>query len=313
VSGAQDVTVVVPLYNGRHLIADCLWSIPDGAEIIVVDDGSTDGAPQLVEELFPHVVLLRNERNLGFGATCNRGLAAGRRPIRVVLNSDARFLAGSLDALQRAFEDPSVGIAGARRVFPDGTHQTSAASFPTVGSIVTGSFLLNEVFRRVFPNRRFPFELGLARRDHDRDRDVDWVSGTCLALRDECYEATGGFDETFHLYVEETDLCWRAWQQGWRVRFVAGATVEHHGGGSTGDPVLHARRFLRSEALFLTRVHGPSVIVRWQAARLAGSLAKTALLALPGLLDPRARARWRWHLSALRTVLGGTWREPEEA
>lgn len=307
------IAVVVPLYNGRDLIGDCLRSIDEGVEVIVVDDGSSDGAPDIVARDFPTVTLLHNEQNRGFGATCNRGLRATDAPVGVVLNSDARLRPGALAALAGALSGPAVGIAGARRVFPDGSHQTSVARFPTPTSIVTGSFLLNELFERIFPERRFPWTLGLSRREHEHDRDAEWVTGTCLAIRRDCFEATGGFDEDYHLYVEETDLCWRAWQAGWRVRYVAAAVVVHLGGGSTGDPSLHARRFLRSEARFMSRAYGPDALRRWRLARASSAVLKIPLLALPALVDRRVRDRLRWQWSALTGVLGGSWREASAA
>jgi GT2 family glycosyltransferase len=298
------VSVIVPLHNGRTLIEACLASIPEEAEIVVVDDCSNDGAADFVEATVPRAVVIRNERNLGFGATSNRGLRAAHGRVRVVLNSDARFRPGALEALVVTFDDRDVGIAGPRLVFPDGTHQTSAASFPSPGGIVAGAFLVNEVYRSVFPHRRFRWEMGLARRDHVIDRDVDWVFGTAIALRDEAFEKTGGFDESFFMYVEETDLCWRARASGWKVRYVAAAVVEHLGGGSSGgDPALHARRLLENEERFMRRAYGERGVRRWRIARLVGSAAKVGLLAIPAVVDHRVRARLRWQWSALMDML----------
>lgn len=297
-------SVIVPLYNGRHLIEACLTSIPSGVEIVVVDDCSSDGAPEFVAERFPGVTLVRNERNLGFGSTSNRGLHAASGEIRIVLNSDARFTPGAMETLVATFDDPEVGVAGPRLVFGDGSHQTSAASFPTLGSIVAGSFLLNDIYRALRPGRRFRWELGMARADHLADRDVDWVKGACFAVRDACLAATGGFDEGYYMYVEETDLCLRARREGWRVRFVAGATVVHLGGGSTGDPAVHARRYLASERRFMHRAYGAGIDARWRLARLLGAVIKVVALAPPAVISSRARTRWRWQWAALRFVLG---------
>ena len=96
------------------------------------------------------------------------------------------------------------------RVFPDGSHQTSAANFPTIAGVLAGSFLLGEVYQRFRPGNPVSWQLALSRDQHVEDRDVDWVSGTCLAVTRSCLDDTGGFDEAYHLYVEETDLCWRA-------------------------------------------------------------------------------------------------------
>lgn len=299
------VSVIVPVYNGRHLLRACLDSIPGGVEIIVVDDVSTDGAAEFVEANFPLVTVLRNDVNVGFGRTSNRGLEAASGRVRIVLNSDARFRPGAVDALVAAFDDERVGIAGPRLVFPDDSHQTSAASFPTPGAIVAGSFLMNEVYQRARPGHPFRWAMGMSEAEHAASHDVDWVKGACIAIRDTCVAATGGFDPEYFMYVEETDLCWRAAAAGFTVRYVAEAIVEHLGGGSTGDPTVHARRFLDSEQRFFTRAYGEQSLPGWRRARIVGSAAKVVALAPLAPVSARVRTRWRWQLAALRHVRSG--------
>ncbi len=253
---------------------------------------------------------MRNPKNLGFGATSNRGLRAASGHVRIVLNSDARFTPGAMERLAAACSETGVGIAGPRLVFADGSHQTSAAAFPTLLSVISGSFLLNDIVRRVFPKRQLRFELGMAKVDHDHDHDVDWVKGACLAITSDCFAATHGFDEAFYMYVEEVDLCWRAREAGLRVRYVSDARVVHLGGGSTGDPSVHAQRLLRSEARFWRRMRGDAVIPRLQMARFVGAAVKIVLLAAPALFSRRACARLRWQWSALTTVVRGRFRNP---
>lgn len=296
-------SVIVPVYNGRAHLDSCFASIPEWAEVIAVDDGSTDGAPEHIAEHHPRVRLLWHEENRGFGAACNTGMRAAAGEVRVVLNSDARFRAGALEALVAACETDGVGVAGARRVFPDGSHQTSAANFPTVGGIIAGSFLVGELWQRIRPGAPTSWQLALSRAQHEESADVDWVSGTCLAVSGACFEATGGFDEQYHLYVEETDLCFRAKTAGFRVRYLADAVVEHVGGGSTGDPVVHAQRFLRSEARFFAQSYGEASLPAWRRARIVGSAVKVVVLAAPALASRRVRDRWRWQWSALRTMV----------
>src|SRR5207237_7758926 len=101
----------------------------------------------------------RNERNVGFGATANHGLAEAGGDVRIVLNSDARLRPRAIEQLVAPFADPAIGICGPRLLFPDGSHQLSAAKFPTVGRLIAGSFALNEVYRTVFPRRQFRWEL----------------------------------------------------------------------------------------------------------------------------------------------------------
>lgn len=294
--------MVVPVHNHFELVRAAVGSVDRPAEIIVVDDCSDDGAADRVEAELPSVTLLRNDRNVGFGVTANRGLARASGRVRVVLNSDARLRPGALGRLVAAFDDPRVGVAGPRLVFPDGSHQLSAARFPTPQNLLAGSFLLNDAYRRLRPGGRFRWELGMSRADHGRDQDVDWVMGACLALRDAAYAATGGFDPGYFMYMEEADLCLRAARAGWRVRYVAGAVVEHVGGGSGGDPRRQARLLLANERRFMARAYGPGADRAWRRSRLLGSAVKAAVLAPLAPFDARVRGRLAWQWTALRTV-----------
>jgi len=295
---------VVPVHNGADLVVRCLASVPEWAEVVVVDDASTDGAPELVERRFPRARLLRNERNRGFGATANAGLRVATGAVRVVLNSDARLRPGALEELAAVFEDPGVGIAGSRLVFPDGSHQTSANRFPTVGGLLAGSFALNELYRRLRPHGRFRWEMGLSAADHGADRDVDWVMGACIAIRDRCLEATGGFDESIFMYGEEIDLCWRARREGWRVRHASRSVVEHEGGGSHADVASTAPLVLRGEAAFFRRAYGSGTLRRWWWSRILGAGAKVLAFGFASPFDRRCRTRLRWQWAALRFLAG---------
>lgn len=295
-----DVSVIVPVHNRCDTLGPCLDSVPFGVELVVVDDKSSDGAPDFVERHYPRARLLRNEKNMGFGATVNRGLSAAGGDVMLVLNSDARLMPGALERLVEQFAaDRAVGVAGPHLVFEDGSHQTSAASFPTVGSVIAGAFALNEVYRRVRPDRRFRWELGLSRADHERTQDVDWVMGACLTISRPCFQATGGFDPAYRMYFEECDLCWRARQAGFKVRYVADATACHLGGASGGDAVRQARMIVDGEATFMRRVYGPTVLRRWRWARITSSVLKLMAFGLGSPFDHRMRTRCRWHYGAL--------------
>ena len=301
-------SVVVPLYNHGALAVECLRSVPPGVEVVVVDDASTDDAVEIVLAAFPGVSLLRNPYNLGFAATANRGLQACSGTVRVVLNSDARLTSGALESLVAVFDDARIGVAGPRLVFPDGSHQISAAAFPRPGSVLAGAFLVNEIYRAVRPGGRFPLALGMSRREHERDHDVDWVHGTCFAIRDQCLTDVAGFDEEYRFMVEEMDLCLRARRSGWRVRYCAAAVVEHAGGASASAEAWRARRYINGEARFMARAYGLKILPRWRMARATGALIKMVAFGLAATVSTRARARWSWQRAALGAVLGTEWR-----
>ncbi len=292
----RPVSVVVPVHGHIELTARCLASVPDWAEVVVVDDGSEEDVRSSLCHRFPGARFMRHASQQGFATAANTGLSAATGEVRVVLNSDARFTPGALEALVGAFGDQAVGIAGPRLVFPGGTHQISAAAFPTPLRVLAGSFALNEAYRVLFPRGHFPLELGMARLDHGADHDVDWVVGACIAIRDRCLGDTGGYDPGYPFYVEETDLCWRARAAGWRVRYMASAVVEHEGGASSALPGAQARSLLTGEARFMARAYGEESLRRWWASRVLGSLVKGSAF---GLLAPfskrmRRRAEWQW-------------------
>lgn len=121
------ISAIVLSWNGKKYIADCLDALlaQDYAhlELLVVDNGSTDGTPELVAEQYPLVTLIRNGRNLGFAPGNNIGLRAATGDLLVLLNQDTRVQPGCLAALAATFADPSIGVAGCKLLYPDGTIQ----------------------------------------------------------------------------------------------------------------------------------------------------------------------------------------------
>ena len=209
-------TIVIPLWNGAGVIDACLTALialPNSdVEIIVVDNASGDGSADLVAQRFPQVTLIRNERNLGFGAACNIGLRQGRGDILVVLNQDTEVERGWLNGLEQALiSGADVGIAGSKAFYADGAIQHAGATLdPQVGG------------------RHFGH--GEADRgQHDALRDVDFVSGVSLAMTRRALTVTNGFDEGFAVaYFEDVDLCYRVRAAGMRVLYTPESRLIHH-------------------------------------------------------------------------------------
>jgi GT2 family glycosyltransferase len=226
------VSVAVINYNTRDHLRACLASVvPEHpAEVIVVDNASTDGSAEMVPCEFPDVTLIAREDNPGYGAAANRAIAASSGDVVLLLNSDTRILPGALtDIVDYAERNPAAAIVGPRLLNQDGSFQRSCFPWPGAGaalfeeivgsSRITGIPVLRERFWRTW--------------SHDRPRKVPWVLGAALAIRREAFEAVGGFDPSFFMYFEETDLCKRLWQAGWEVHFSPEAEIVHVGGAST--------------------------------------------------------------------------------
>lgn len=234
-----DVSIVVVSYRVRDFTLACLDSVRrfTGArtvETILIDNASRDGTVQAVRERFPDVRVIENEANLGFTVANNQGIQVSSGRYILLLNSDAEVREGSLDAMVDFMDaNPRVGILGPRLVYADDSHQLSVNPFPTAWGTVTQFLMLS----RLFPESRWlaPHRHALEPRDHPSVADVDWVSGACLLARRSTLEEIGLLDETFFIYYEETDLCRRARDAGWRVVYAPVTTVLHHGQKTTSQ------------------------------------------------------------------------------
>jgi len=251
------ISALLVSYNTRDLLAGTLGrllALPDPpAEVVVADNGSTDGTIELVASRFPGVRVLPLGENLGFGAANNRAAAAARGEKLLLLNSDAWPLPGALTRLAAALDrDPRLALAAPHLRYPDGQAQFHWA--PATG-------VMGEALQKL----RNPLESWkLIHRVRWPGR---WFTAACALVRRTAFEAVGGFDEEFFLYFEDVDLCTRLRARGWRLRSVAGAEAVHLKGGSRGaDP--ENLEYRRGQLRFYAK-HRPAWENRFLHARLA--------------------------------------------
>jgi N-acetylglucosaminyl-diphospho-decaprenol L-rhamnosyltransferase len=236
-----DVAVIIVSWNVRNYLANCLRSVcaekrRSGlkVETWVVDNASTDGSVDLVADLFPDVHLVINDHNPGFGAANNQGMkaASGANPrYYLLLNPDTLVGKGALKHLVDCLDHrPKAGMAGPRLVYGDGRFQHSAFAFPGIKQLTFDLFPLPARLYESWLNGRY------ARRNYRRNGEpfqVDFALGASMLVRADVVEATGGFDESFHMYCEEIDWGWRIHHAGWEVYSVPQAEIVHYGGEST--------------------------------------------------------------------------------
>ncbi len=221
--------IVVNHDAGPALLA-CVESLRRAGvgEVVVVDNASTDGSLAALAAADGDVVLLPTGRNLGYGTAVNRGAERAAAEYLLVCNPDVvvdEALPQALLAVLDAHGD--VALCGPRIDSADGTRYPSARAFPTLGVAIGHAFV--GLFR---PNNRWSRRYRLED-DAQDEHDVDWVSGACLLVRRTAFEAVGGFDERYFMYVEDLDLCWRLRRAGWRVRYVPKASAVHLQGVSS--------------------------------------------------------------------------------
>lgn len=267
---AARVAIVVVSYNTSALLRQCLQSANSAGratEVIVVDNASHDESVAMVRREFPAVELLANETNRGFAAGTNQGIrhALARNPnlnYVLLLNPDAFLRPGALAALV-AFLDahPRVGVAGARLFYPDGRPQESAWHFPTLWMTWFDLFpprgpLLGRLYASPL-NGRYREERGA------EPFPIDHPLGAAMLLRRAALEQVGLLDESYWMYVEEVDWCYRCRQAGWAIWQVPQAEVVHVGGASTSQ--FKGRSFValhRSRLQFFAK-HGSLNRQRW--------------------------------------------------
>lgn len=223
------LTVIIVNWNTRNLLERCLSSIFEADskvdfEVVVVDNGSSDGSVEMVKAKFPQVRLVENEANLGYCRASNQAMRGSRAKYLLLLNSDTEIFPGTLDSLVDFAEAHSeVGAVGPRLVNPDGTLQYSCRGFPSFGQAIMHAFI-----GPLFPNNPYTRAYKMVEWDHSSEREVDWISGAAMFLKREVAEQVGFFDEDYFMYVEDVDLCYRLWQAGWKVYYFPKARVMHH-------------------------------------------------------------------------------------
>jgi N-acetylglucosaminyl-diphospho-decaprenol L-rhamnosyltransferase len=254
-----EIAVVVVNYDSGDHLRSCIAALEDAlggmeAELLVVDNTSTDGSLDGVEELDPRVRVIRNQENLGYGRACNQGFSAATAPFVCLLNPDIIPDPECLQKMAVALAaHPDVGILGPRLRNPDGSVYPSARIVPTpavaLGHAALGMFLPNNRFSRVYKLMDVP---GVA------EMEVEWVSGAAMLVRREAFQVVGGFDEDFFMYVEDLDLCVRLGELGWKALYYPQVEMTHHVAGSS-----------RRTPYSMIRHHHQSLL-RYAAKRLNG-------------------------------------------
>jgi GT2 family glycosyltransferase len=263
-SERPDISVSIVSYNTRDLLRDCLRSLlaresegEASLEIVVADNGSTDGSLDMVRTEFPGVRIVETGGNIGYGRANNAGLQDALGRYYFVLNSDTEVEPGALRTMVSFLdENPGIGMVGAQLILPDGSTQPSCANDPTLESIFWEQTYLD----KLLPRGKRTGAYTIRDWDYNETREVQQVCGACFFVRQEAYRQIGGFDPAFFMYFEDTDFCVRLRRAGWPIYFLPAARILHHLGASSGkDWRVRARMiaaYNQSRYYFFTREEG---------------------------------------------------------
>lgn len=275
-----DLEVVIVSHGAEALLRRCLRSLQEHPlsegemRVTVVDSGSPDGTPDMVEREFPAVRLLRRD-NIGFSAANNLVLRETDAAAVLLLNPDTEVYAGTLDAaLARLRSEPRIGMVGVKLVTESGElDHACKRSFPTP---------LSALAHFTGIGRRADGALGQYRATHlgdDEPGEVDAVNGAFMLCRAEAVREVGLLDEGYWLYMEDLDWCHRFWDAGWKVFYEPAGTALHVKGGSSASRRAPKQEiaFHRGMGRFYRRFDAPQSNPLLNAAVYAGIGAKLAV------------------------------------
>jgi len=245
---APQTSVILVNYNGKGFIEDCLDSLIQDSfypfmEIIVVDNGSRDGSPELITKKYPEIKLIRNEENRGYACANNQGIHAAKADYFLLLNTDTVVQPETLTELLSILRsDEKAGAVGPLLYFNKGKYQVSFGNKVDFFHEILQKSTLNFIWKKRLRSLR-------------RNLAVGWLSGACLMIRKQALEDIGLFDDNFFLYFEDIDLCYRLRQKKYKLIFTPSVRVYHKGGGSSAADSLKNRFFYRKSQLYFYEKH----------------------------------------------------------
>ena len=294
-----DVAVIIVSWNVRDCLDECLSSVyaefrHSGltGDVWVVDNGSTDGTLELLANLFPNTHVIANQKNVGFAAANNQGMAAAAASLPrfyFLLNPDTVVRPGAMREMVQVLDScPKTGMVGPRLVYRDDVGEDGPG-------VIQLLFELWPLPRRLYDTR---FNGRYSRRAFRPDGPpfaVDHPLGAAMMVRRDVAEKTGGFDESFHMYCEEIDWSWRIRNAGWAIYSVPSAEIVHYSGESTKQvPARSIVNLWSSRARLYRKHHGK---LRWHLARrlaAAGLRRLAARTPNPAIRDAYLEAAQRW-------------------
>jgi GT2 family glycosyltransferase len=254
-----DFSVIIVSWNAQHYLMPCLDSLFETVknrpfEVFVVDNASTDGSPEAVEERYPSVTVIRNTQNLGFAKANNIALKQSVGKYLFLINSDVKILDGCIEEMIQFMDHHSeAGLAGPKILNSDGSLQPHCRYAPSRWNTFCETVGLHRLGKR-WPVFSGQFMLHFP---HDTVCDVEVLSGCFWVVRKTAFDQVGGLDEGFFFYGEDIDWCCRYRKMGWKVLFNPKARAIHYGGGSSeNSPIRFYLELQRADLQYWLKHHG---------------------------------------------------------
>jgi GT2 family glycosyltransferase len=273
--GDPTLSIVLVCWNNRAYLGPCLESLYQSKmkstfDIVVVDNGSTDGTQEMLAEKYPEVIIIQNAGNVGLGKASNQGIEATRGRYILLLNNDTIVNGESFDAMAEFLDNNSRAAAvGGKLLNPDGSIQACYNDFPTLHEEFFVATRLGELWRPGYPAVMQAGEI----------KSVDWLGSACLLLRRSALDQVGLLDESYFIYGDETDLQYRLKKARWEVYYLPQVSTIHFGGRSM-DRWRRRKMVYRGKLLFYRKHYGA---IRTFLLRLLLGVSSVAKLIVWGL------------------------------
>ncbi len=277
-TAVPDISICITSLNASGYLRDCLKSISEQStslnwvdalssqaegmrgsppaneqlnfEVIIVDNGSTDDTAAMLQAEFPKAIVIKNEKNEGFGRPINQAIRRSLGRYMLVINPDTVVMRGAINELTNYMgAHPEVGICGPKVLNRDGTLQKACRRGV---SRPWAAFSYFSGLSSLFPHSKLFGGYLLNYLDEDAINEVDGVSGSCMLIRRQLFDQIGMLDERFFAYQEDADYCFRAKAAGWKVIYYPPAQIVHFGGqgGSRVQPYRSIFEWHRSYYLY---------------------------------------------------------------
>ncbi|MBX4205802.1 glycosyltransferase family 2 protein [Candidatus Microgenomates bacterium] len=292
-----DTSVVIVNFNTKDITLNCIESVIKNTkdinfEIVIVDNGSTDGfVEEIKKKTYKNLKIIANKENKGFAEGNNQGTKSSTGRYVFFLNSDTVVNNNVIGELTRWMDqNPNVGISGCKLIGTDGFMQEPGGYFPSLLSVFSWMTiqdlpLVDRVIKPFHPLKKKAFVKG--NKFFTKKQNLDWIIGADMFVRRDVLNQIGGWDNSYFMYTEDVDLCFRAKKRGWQVSYLPNWEIIHLGGASSGSIEFPLVSEYKSIKLFYQK-HYP----KWQypIARLFLKLGALGRVILLGILEGRQSA-----------------------
>ena len=256
------LSIIIVNYNVKYFLEQCLHSVRRSmqnidAEVIILDNQSTDGSIEYLAKRFPEVRFISNEQNLGFAKACNKGLNYVSGEYILFLNPDTLLAEDTLEKCIAFFEqNPAAGALGVQMIDGSGKFlKESKRAFPSPMTSLYKLFGL----AKLFPHSPVFSRYYLGNLSRFKNHEVDVLAGAFMMIRKQVLDKTGAFDEAFFMYGEDIDLSYRIQNCGYKNYYLADTAIIHFKGESTKHASLnYVRMFYTAMSIFVKKHYGGS-------------------------------------------------------